>query len=190
MIDRRSRDRLECNGSGLVGVGSAAMEQRGGEVDPRECEHLVSLPITRQVIASDRVACECLGPIVAAEQTRQAGVVRQMSLCERLDASIPNGDCPPKLPLGLFERNGHAWSVTDAGVSGGLVGGDPGGRVGRRRPRPLRSQRRGAVGWVIVAGLLLVGVSGLLVDLCLHQVAVTSAQARAVLRRYQNDPIP
>jgi len=46
------------------------------------------------------------------------------------------------------------------------------------------------VGWLIVAGLLLVGVSALLSDLRLHHTAATSARIQAILRRSEEDPTP
>ena len=44
------------------------------------------------------------------------------------------------------------------------------------------------MGWLIVAGLLLVGASALLSDLCLHHTAATSAYIRAILRWPDEDP--
>jgi hypothetical protein len=46
----------------------------------------------------------------------------------------------------------------------------------RRGRVPKRSQRESAVGWLIVVALLLVGVSALLSELCLHHTAATSAR--------------
>ncbi len=46
------------------------------------------------------------------------------------------------------------------------------------------------MGWLIVLGLLLVGVSALLSDLQLHQTAATSARIHAILRRSEQDPTP
>jgi hypothetical protein len=46
------------------------------------------------------------------------------------------------------------------------------------------------VGWLIVAGLLLVGASALLSDLCLHHTAATSARIQAILRRALEDLTP
>jgi hypothetical protein len=46
------------------------------------------------------------------------------------------------------------------------------------------------VGWLIVAGLLLVGASALLADLCLHHTAATSARIQAILRRVREDLTP
>ena len=46
------------------------------------------------------------------------------------------------------------------------------------------------MGWLIVAGLLLVGASALLSDLCLHYTATTSARIQAILRRAEEDSTP
>jgi hypothetical protein len=43
------------------------------------------------------------------------------------------------------------------------------------------------VGWLTVIALLLVGVSALLSELCLHHTAATSARIRAILRRSEQN---
>lgn len=48
----------------------------------------------------------------------------------------------------------------------------------------------GAMGWLIVLGLLLVGASALLSDLCLHHTAVISARIQAILLRSERDSPP
>jgi hypothetical protein len=46
------------------------------------------------------------------------------------------------------------------------------------------------VGWLIVASLLLAGASALLSDLCLHHTAATGERVRAILHRFEEDPLP
>jgi hypothetical protein len=46
------------------------------------------------------------------------------------------------------------------------------------------------MGWLIVTGLLLVGASALLSDLCLHHTAATSARVQAILHRVLEDLTP
>jgi hypothetical protein len=45
------------------------------------------------------------------------------------------------------------------------------------------------VGWLIVLCLLVVSVSALLSELCLHHTAATSARIQAILHRSEQDPI-